>query len=49
MGFLGAGVIIKDQKRIRGLTTAACLWLVTSIGLATGVGLYTLSIFLTFI
>jgi putative Mg2+ transporter-C (MgtC) family protein len=49
MGFLGAGVIIKDQKRIRGLTTAACLWFVTSIGLAVGVGLYILSYFLTFI
>lgn len=49
MGFLGAGVIIKDEKRIRGLTTAACLWFVTSIGLAVGVGLYILSYFLTFI
>ncbi len=48
MGFLGAGVIIKDKKRIRGLTTAACLWFVTSIGLAVGVGLYILSLFLTF-
>ncbi|MCX7917779.1 MAG: MgtC/SapB family protein [bacterium] len=49
IGFLGAGVIIKDRKRIRGLTTAACLWFVTSIGLAVGVGLYFLSYFLTFI
>jgi putative Mg2+ transporter-C (MgtC) family protein len=49
IGFLGAGVIIKDQKRIRGLTTAACLWFVTSISLAVGVGLYILSLFLTLI
>ncbi|MCM8808964.1 MAG: MgtC/SapB family protein [Candidatus Omnitrophica bacterium] len=49
IGFLGAGVIIKDRKRIRGLTTAACLWFVTSIGLAVGVDLYIFSIFLTFI
>lgn len=49
IGFLGAGVIIKDRRRIRGLTTAACLWFVTSVSLAVGVGLYLLSIFLTFI
>jgi putative Mg2+ transporter-C (MgtC) family protein len=49
IGFLGAGVIIKEQKRVRGLTTAACLWFVTSISLAVGVGLYFLSIFLTLI
>ncbi|HOK55835.1 MAG TPA: MgtC/SapB family protein [bacterium] len=49
MGFLGAGAIIKDSKRIRGLTTAACLWFVTSVGLAVGVDLYILACFLTFI
>jgi len=48
IGFLGAGAIIKDTKRIRGLTTAACLWVVTSIGLAVGCGLYTISLFTTF-
>jgi len=49
IGFLGAGVIIKDQRRIRGLTTAACLWFVTSISLAVGVGLYIFSVVLTLI
>ncbi|MGB9677623.1 MAG: MgtC/SapB family protein [Candidatus Ratteibacteria bacterium] len=49
IGFLGAGVIIKDRKRIRGLTTAACLWFVTSISIAVGVGLYIFSIILTFV
>ena len=48
IGFLGAGAIIKDNKRIRGLTTAACLWVVTSVGLAVGCGLYAISIFTTF-
>lgn len=47
IGFLGAGAIVKDKKRIRGLTTAACLWMVTSIGLAVGCGLYLISIFTT--
>jgi len=38
MGFLGAGAIIKGKGSIRGLTTAACLWLVTGVGLAVGAG-----------
>jgi putative Mg2+ transporter-C (MgtC) family protein len=38
MGFLGAGAIIKGKGSIRGLTTAAGLWLVTGIGLAVGAG-----------
>lgn len=48
IGFLGAGAIIKDNRRIRGLTTAACLWVVTSIGLAVGCGLYLISVLTTF-
>ena len=40
MGFLGAGVIIKLGASVQGLTTAASLWMVSAIGLATGVGLY---------
>lgn len=39
MGFLGAGAIIKGKSTVRGLTTAAGLWLVTTIGLAIGAGL----------
>jgi putative Mg2+ transporter-C (MgtC) family protein len=38
MGFLGAGAIIKGQGSVRGLTTAAGLWLVTGIGLSIGAG-----------
>lgn len=40
VGFLGAGVIIRYQDSIRGLTTAACVWLVCSVGLAVGAGFY---------
>jgi len=44
IGFLGAGTIIKDGSRVRGLTTAASLWVVACVGLAIGAGLYELSI-----
>ncbi len=40
IGFLGAGVIIKSGFEIRGLTTAASIWIVSAIGLAIGGGLY---------
>ena len=38
MGFLGAGAIIKDKISVRGLSTAATLWISAAIGLATGSG-----------
>lgn len=40
MGFLGGGAIIKGKNIIKGLTTAAGLWLVTAIGLSLGAGMY---------
>lgn len=40
IGFLGAGVIIKSGYSVRGLTTAASIWIVSAIGLAIGAGLY---------
>lgn len=40
IGFLGAGAIIKEGRAIRGLTTAACLWVVAGLGMAVGIGLY---------
>lgn len=40
IGFLGAGAILKDGLTVRGLTTAACLWIVAAIGMASGAGLY---------
>jgi putative Mg2+ transporter-C (MgtC) family protein len=38
IGFLGAGVIIREGMTIRGLTTAACLWSAAGIGMAAGAG-----------
>jgi len=40
IGFLGAGVIIRYKNWGRGLTTAACMWVVCAIGLAIGSGHY---------
>ena len=47
IGFLGAGVIIRYQDIVRGLTTAACVWLVCSVGLAVGAGFYILGVAVT--
>ncbi|MDE5901235.1 MAG: MgtC/SapB family protein [Muribaculaceae bacterium] len=44
VGFLGAGAIIQMKGSVRGLTTAAGIWMVSTIGLAVGVGLYILSV-----
>ncbi|MBT9156785.1 MAG: hypothetical protein DDT37_01775 [Firmicutes bacterium] len=40
IGFLGAGTIMREGTSIRGLTTAASLWVVAGIGLASGAGFY---------
>jgi putative Mg2+ transporter-C (MgtC) family protein len=40
IGFLGAGAIMREGLLVRGLTTAASLWVVASIGLACGAGYY---------
>src|SRR3954470_25067473 len=40
IGFLGAGVIVKEGLNVRGLTTAASIWITASIGVLAGVGLY---------
>lgn len=40
IGFLGAGVILKEGLTIRGLTTAASIWMTASIGIVLGMGLY---------
>lgn len=47
IGFLGAGAIIQGKGSVRGLTTAAGIWMVATIGLAVGVGFYLVSIFAT--
>jgi putative Mg2+ transporter-C (MgtC) family protein len=45
IGFLGAGAIIRYGEEVRGLTTAASLWVVAAIGLAIGCGFYNAAIF----
>jgi putative Mg2+ transporter-C (MgtC) family protein len=43
VGFLGAGAIFRSSDHVRGLTTAAAVWVVAAIGMAAGFGLYTLA------
>ena len=40
IGFLGAGLIVLQKNAVRGLTTAAGLWVTAAIGMACGVGMY---------
>src|SRR5215213_933690 len=40
IGFLGAGVIFKEGLTVRGLTTAASIWITSAIGILIGVGFY---------
>lgn len=49
MGFLGAGAIIKGKGSVRGLTTAASLWLVTGVGLSVGAGYLLPAVFTTLV
>ena len=44
LGFLGAGSIIHSGSNIRGITTAATIWVTGSIGVACGLGYYTIAI-----
>ncbi len=39
IGFLGAGIIIKNEDRVHGLTSAAVVWLTASVGVLAGIGL----------
>jgi len=45
IGFIGAGIIIFRGDELRGLTTAAGLWVASGIGIAIGFGLYAIAIF----
>jgi putative Mg2+ transporter-C (MgtC) family protein len=47
IGFLGAGAIIRQGLSVRGLTTAATLWVVAAIGMATGAGYYPAAVITT--
>jgi len=40
IGFLGAGTIIREREQVKGLTTAASLWVISAIGLSVGCGFY---------
>jgi len=44
IGFIGAGTILQYRGHIRGLTTAASLWAVAAVGMATGAGLFVLAV-----
>jgi putative Mg2+ transporter-C (MgtC) family protein len=47
IGFIGAGIIIHQGLKVKGLTTAAGLWVSAAIGMAVGFRFYTLAIFTT--
>jgi putative Mg2+ transporter-C (MgtC) family protein len=49
IGFLGAGAIIRQGLAVRGLTTAATLWVVAAIGLASGAGYYDAAVMTTIV
>jgi putative Mg2+ transporter-C (MgtC) family protein len=47
IGFLGAGAIIRQGLSVRGLTTAATLWVVAAVGMACGAGYYSAAVLST--
>lgn len=49
IGFLGAGTIIVSRRTVTGLTTAASIWAVASLGIAVGMGYYFMALSSTFI
>jgi putative Mg2+ transporter-C (MgtC) family protein len=49
IGFLGAGVIFKEGLNVRGLTTAASIWITAAIGILVGIGFYFPAILATFL
>lgn len=44
IGFLGAGLLLRDQTSVRGLTSAASVWAVAGVGIAVGIGWYWLGV-----
>ncbi|MBN1377400.1 MgtC/SapB family protein [Candidatus Woesearchaeota archaeon] len=44
IGFLGAGTIIGSGEKVKGLTTAATLWVIACVGIALGLGYYFLAL-----
>lgn len=47
VGFLGAGSILRQGEAVRGLTTAASIWVAASLGMAIGFGYFALALFTT--
>jgi len=47
VGFLGAGSILRQGELVRGLTTAASIWVAASLGMAVGFGYYRVALFVT--
>ncbi len=44
IGFLGAGTILRQRGAVRGLTTAASIWVTAAVGVAAGTGLYVVAV-----
>lgn len=49
VGFFGAGAIIQDRGGVHGITTAATIWIVASVGISCGAGFYLLALIATII
>ena len=49
IGFIGAGVIFKSDDKVRGITTAATIWLTAALGMGVGAGFYIISLLTTVI
>ena len=47
VGFIGGGAVLRDRASISGVTTAATIWVVTSIGIACGMRLYDMAVAIT--
>lgn len=47
IGFLGAGAVIQNKRAVRGITTAATVWVVAALGAACGLGLYRVALILS--
>ena len=49
IGFIGAGIIIFHKSRVHGLSTAAGIWMIAAVGIAVGMGSYTVALFAYFL
>ena len=47
VGFIGGGAVLRDRNNVYGVTTAATIWVVTSIGIACGMRLYEIAVAVT--